>query len=81
MPFYKLYKWGAENMALTDEEYTNKKGLTCPNCYKTEGVDVWGGIHVEGDIAWQEVSCSICNADWMDEYKLSGYSNLVVDST
>ena len=69
---------------LTEQQYIDKLGLTCPNCYKTEGVDAWDRAEIDDGVAWQNISCSLCEADWVDNYSLVGYSDLEIpdnDST
>jgi len=56
---------------LSDEQYL-KKAATCPFC----GSDNISGeeISIEGNEAWQEVSCNDCESSWQDIYELVGYS-------
>ena len=61
---------------LTEQEYIDKLGLHCPNCHETAGVEVQGRVEVTDSVAWQNVSCSLCKADWADSYNLVGYIDL-----
>lgn len=47
----------------------------CPICdsYNIASVEA---IEQDGDIAWQAIECRECEATWVDQYKLIGYSNL-----
>ena len=58
---------------LDSKEYVEKGGLRCPYCNRS---DIEGDLIVETDvgIAWQNMSCIDCNAEWRDEYSLTGYS-------
>lgn len=59
---------------MTEGAYVEKHGLVCPHCRSD---DIEGGpVEIEDDYAFQEVSCSNCNASWNDVYELVGYSNL-----
>ena len=50
------------------EAYLKDSGK-CPRCKST---DITGdSIEVDGDSAWQNVSCSECNETWTDVYTLS----------
>lgn len=57
------------------KKYIERRGTICLNKDCTshkEGVyDIEGGsIEIDGDEAWQEVSCSDCGWEWTDCYKL-----------
>ena len=58
-------------MKLTDEQkkaYLKNSGK-CPYC-KSE--DISGGfVQVDGDTAWQELTCNDCDEQWNDVYTLS----------
>ena len=62
-------------MSLTEKEYADKLGVTCPNCDKTEGVEAWD-TEIGMGCAWQNCSCTLCGATWDDQYTLDGYGNL-----
>lgn len=59
--------------AVPPKRYARESYSHCPNC----GADDIEGRHVEIDsqIAWQDVSCSVCEASWRDTYALTGYIN------
>jgi hypothetical protein len=52
------------------EKYIAAGGVICPAC----GSDDIGGasIAIEAGCAFQNVSCNVCDAEWTDEYKLTG---------
>ena len=64
-------------MVLDNQEYIDNLGLVCPNCYRTEQVES-NRIEADDGIAWADVWCNTCHAMWVDEYKLTGYDNLVL---
>ncbi|GIC77687.1 hypothetical protein [Moritella sp. F3] len=36
--------------------------------------DIDGGkAQIDARIAWQEVSCNVCNMEWRDEYQLTNF--------
>lgn len=61
---------------LTEKEYTDKKGLICPNCLGTH-VNTSGPAEVYDAGGVQMCGCGTCHAEWDDIYKLEGYANLV----
>ena len=64
-------------MVLDNQEYIDKLGYICPSCSSCS-VDSEDIIEADYGIAWQNVFCTICHAMWVDEYKLTGYDNLVL---
>lgn len=56
---------------MTQEEYVASEGNNCPFCnaVETEGnhFDFYDGYAIVS------VTCSKCNAEWYEEYRLSGY--------
>jgi hypothetical protein len=58
---------------LNSEEYVARGGVRCPYCNRT---NIEGDCEVYTDVgmAWQDMSCIDCNAEWVDEYSLTGYS-------
>lgn len=61
---------------LTPKEYAEENGgLRCPLC-GSENLE-GSNIQVDAGIAWQNIICEDCEANWSDIYKLIGYSNLV----
>lgn len=60
--------------ALSPEQYAQEGGTRCPNC---ESHDIFGGsVDIEGQFAYQDISCANCNARWTDVYTLTLYRNL-----
>ena len=58
----------------SSEEYTRDGGAFCPACGSDE---IEGSeVNVEGDGAWQPVSCQSCGASWNGLYRLTGYDGL-----
>lgn len=58
---------------MTDEEYVNGAGLTCPICRKVGDISSDGNVEIVGWDATQEVHCANCGSYWYDLYKLTGY--------
>jgi DNA-directed RNA polymerase subunit RPC12/RpoP len=53
-------------------KYLASGGNECPYC---DGpVEADRGVEVDAGIAWQNVKCNRCGAEWIDEYKLVGIS-------
>lgn len=60
-----------EATAMTEEEYLACGGGQCPFCRST---DITGDtIEVDGTTAWQPVVCNECDAEWQDNFNLTGY--------
>ena len=59
---------------LSAAQYVEKAGGICPCCGSDELVG--DSVEIGGGEAWQEVSCSGCDAVWNDLYKLTGYDLL-----
>ncbi len=60
-----------EEGSLSDAEYVEKGGCTCPFCGSD---DIEGGSFNAGaGYATQEVSCNECDKSWEDQYTLTGY--------
>jgi len=56
----------------TDKEYVNDSGQHCPNC---DSAEIEGGnIEVDGQCAWQPVTCNECNSTWNDTFQLTGFA-------
>ena len=59
---------------MTQKEHVKTKGEKCPRCGSTE---IEGdAIDIIGEFAVQPVGCMECDAEWMNEYTLSGYGEL-----
>lgn len=50
------------------DRYVNEFPFFCPYC-SAEAV-VAGDFQVEFNYAWQDVRCTKCNKEWLDEFKL-----------
>jgi hypothetical protein len=72
VPPYNLVNVKPESVIFRSQsEYLNSYGH-CPAC-SSEQLD-GGFIQVEEDYCTQSVQCCDCSAEWIDQYKLSGYS-------
>lgn len=58
------------------QAYLDHLGTQCPHC--GSGNICGEALDVDADMVMQPVSCHACGASWTDEYKLTGFSNLVV---
>lgn len=58
---------------LTQAEYIDEPGR-CPVC-RSEAI-AGGFVEIENGSAHQKVSCHDCDAEWVDTYTLTGYSEL-----
>jgi transcription elongation factor Elf1 len=53
-----------------EAKYLAEGGGICPFCHSQ---DITGGsVEIEGRVAYQDVSCNICDESWTDEYTLTG---------
>lgn len=53
------------------EDYVGAGGARCPHCGEA---DITGAsVIIEAGAAYQAVTCSRCEAEWVDQYKLVGY--------
>jgi hypothetical protein len=60
-----------EEGAMSDMEYVEKGGCTCPFCGSD---DIEGGsFNADAGYATQETSCNECDRSWEDQYTLTGY--------
>lgn len=51
------------------KKYLEQGGNNCPNC---GSVSFKGGfVQIDGDSAWQAVSCNDCDTSWEDQYTLT----------
>lgn len=51
------------------ERYVKERSGHCPYC---DEIDIAGGhIEVDGNSAWQNITCSVCNRTWDDIYTLT----------
>ena len=63
---------------LDSKEYVAKGGVRCPYCNRTD-IEGDGEVSTDVGVAWQNMSCIDCNAEWRDEYTLTGYSTFGED--
>lgn len=62
---------------LTDKQYTEAQGLRCPACHK-KTAEATGMIESNGGRGYQSCNCGTCGAEWVDEYRLVGYTDLAI---
>ena len=62
---------------ISSDDYVMKGGNCCPNCKDPESIET-GNVEFDAGIAWQSCTCDRCGAEWVDQYKLIGYSDLTV---
>ena len=61
---------------LDEKEYALGGGMQCPHC---ESPLIEGDrVEVDGDAAWAACHCLKCEASWVDQFVLNGYSDLEV---
>lgn len=65
-----------DGSVLNDEEYTQRGGVICPVCHRTDGVTSTSDLEVSYNTAFQDIECSNCGSSWTDEYELVRYSHL-----
>ena len=58
---------------LTSKEYVDKQGVICP-CCQAHSVRGMSELQHDSCYIWQDCKCDHCNAEWTDEYTLTGYS-------
>jgi hypothetical protein len=59
---------------LDDEEYVGKGGEHCPWC--GSGDVESDSVDADGALAWANVQCGACKAEWTDQFNLTGYGQL-----
>jgi hypothetical protein len=63
---------------LTNKEYMAHGGLNCPYCGKKDTCFNRGEFQLNGIIGYQAVHCDPaeggCDAEWNDEYRLTGWN-------
>jgi len=56
------------------KEYVENGGRKCPKC---NGEEIEGdSIEVNDNKVYQSIWCRICNAEWTDEYTLTGITEV-----
>ena len=55
--------------------YLDHHGSKCPYCRGNdiEGVGSW---NIDGEQAWQEIRCNVCECIWRDIYTLTGVEEI-----
>jgi len=60
---------------LSQTDYVNRGGGECPWCENTS--IRWGGDYwTEGDIVHVDGECQNCGRAWIEDYKLTGYTEV-----
>lgn len=62
----------SEPSPCSNEEHLKSRGAACPWC-RSASLKA-GRIEVDGDSAWQPVTCESCGKSWTDDYRLSGFT-------
>jgi len=65
------------NLGQPDEVYVKNSGLKCPVC----GSAAFGhspDVSDDDTVTRVECYCTVCKSQWVDEYKLTGYTNLEI---
>ena len=60
----------------TMQEHLDRAGLDCPNCHASRTAESFGYFETEGLDGGQSAICVECDAEWVDLYKLVGYTDL-----
>lgn len=63
---------------LTQEEHVHLAGSKCPNC-QSDHFNT-SPLELDGMDVWQFCFCLDCGAKWQDNFTLTGYSDLTVDT-
>lgn len=64
-----------QELDVESQVYQDNEGTKCPCCKLT---DIEGGpVNIEGNSAWQSMTCSNCFATWDDVYTFTSMRNLV----
>ncbi len=61
-------------MPLTPDEYVNEGGIKCPHC-KTRTV-ISNTVDIGGTNGTVNCSCNNCGSEWVNNWGLTGYSDL-----
>ena len=69
----------SRGLLLTSDEYVASQGNKCPACLS---VHIRSAGQMQHDVTncWQDCKCDSCDAEWTDEYNLTGYSTPVMDA-
>ena len=66
---------------LTPEQYVQHSGEPCPNCGDTRFFQYIQGYRhhtIAGSVIRRKAMCGECKAQWQDEFRLTGYLDLIV---
>ena len=74
------------DLALTPEQYVEQSGMACPSCGDTRFINHTDAEpQITPNSVAVQVHCTECGATWLDEFMLTGYTNLerpeVMDGT
>jgi hypothetical protein len=70
--FSAKFKRVAE-IPMKSEEYLDNGGCLCPVC-RSDNIGTMHCVETDSLVGWQEVECYDCGAEWMDHYRLIGYT-------
>ena len=56
----------------------NHTDTLCPHCH-SESIE-GKSFETDTDEIWQDMYCLDCDSTWTNTYKLTGYTNLTIDS-
>lgn len=71
----ELKPWSPAQGLMSDKHYAQSEGVKCPVCGFENGLE-GDDFDVDAGYATQEMSCSICNSSWKDQYTLVGFSDV-----
>lgn len=57
---------------MSEYDYVESGGSVCPFCGSSD-ISACGPLDADSIVAWQNVTCSDCDRDWNDLYRLVGY--------
>lgn len=57
---------------LTQRQYVRRKGQCCPGCGKKDTI-IGEEVTIDAGYATQECHCVECDAEWKDQYRLTGF--------
>lgn len=66
---------------LTSRQYAKKGGLHCPVCESKEIEEVTSLTPEDAGSLSQNWKCATCDAEWVEWYLITGYSNLQLPGT
>lgn len=60
---------------MTNDEYAKSYGLECPYC-RSGNIRTIDKLEADCAAAWQDAACNDCGKEWIDHFKLIGYSEV-----